>query len=212
MPELIDISRPLASSTAHWPGDTPFGFDLPVRREAGSGINVGAFTASTHFGTHVDAPFHFTDSTETIDRIDLEVCYGDAAVVDVRGHSLIGPELLPDTLLKRVLLRTDSWLSSGAFPISIPTLSVEAVLKLSAQRVTLLGVDVPSVDQLDSKDLPIHHALHQAGITILESLFLADVMPGNYVLAAFPLLIRGGDAAPARAVLIKQGPIRSTAD
>jgi arylformamidase len=124
-------------------------------------------------------------------------------VVDVRGHTLIGPELLPDTLPKRVLLRTDSWLSSAVFPISIPTLSLEAVHKLAALNVVLLGVDVPSVDQVDSKDLPIHHALYRAGITILESLFLADVTLGSYLLAAFPLPISRGDAAPARAVLIR---------
>ena len=212
MPALIDISRPLSNTTAHWPGDTPFDFSLPVRRESGNGINVGAFNASTHFGTHLDAPFHFTDSSETIDQLDLGICYGDALVVDVCGQRLIGPELLPDALPKRVLLRTDSWLSSGEFPISIPTLSVEAVSKLAAQNVTLIGVDVPSVDELDSKDLPIHHALYQAGITILESLFLANVTPGIYLLAAFPLLIRGGDAAPARAVLIRQEPNRPTAD
>ena len=204
MPVLIDISRQLSKSTAHWPGDSPFDFGLPVRRESGNGINVGAFSASTHFGTHLDAPFHFTDSTETIDQLDLGVCYGEALVVDVCGQSPIGPELLPDTLPKRVLLRTDCWLSSAEFPISIPTLSLEAVRKLAAQGVVLLGVDVPSVDELDSKDLPIHRALYQAGITILESLFLADVTPGSYILAAFPLLISGGDAAPARAVLIEE--------
>jgi arylformamidase len=206
MPVLIDISRPLSNTTAHWPGDTPFDFSLSMRRESGNGINVGAFNASTHFGTHLDAPFHFTDSTETIDQLDLGVCYGEAFVIDVRGQSLIGPELLPDALPKRVLLRTDSWLSSGEFPISIPTLSLGAVRKLAAQNVTLVGVDVPSVDELDSKDLPIHHALHQAGITILESLFLENVTPGIYLLAAFPLLIRGGDAAPARAALIRKQP------
>jgi arylformamidase len=204
MPVLIDISRPLSNSTAHWPGDTPFDFILPMRRESGNGINVGAFNASTHFGTHLDAPFHFTDSTETIDQLDLGVCYGEALVVDVCGQSLIGPESLPDALPKRVLLRTDSWLSSGEFPISIPTLSLAAVRKLEAQTVTLVGVDVPSVDELESKDLPIHHALYQAGITILESLFLANVTPGIYLLAAFPLLLRGGDAAPTRAVLVKE--------
>jgi arylformamidase len=203
VPVLIDISRPLTTSTAHWPGDTPFDFGLPVHRNAESGINVGAYSSSTHFGTHLDAPFHFTDSTETIDQLDLGVCYGDALVVDVRGHTLIGPEFLPETLSRRVLLRTDSWLSSAEFPISIPTLSLEAVRKLAAQNVVLLGVDVPSVDQLDSKELPIHHALYRAGITILESLFLADVAPGSYLLAAFPLLISGGDAAPTRALLIK---------
>jgi arylformamidase len=203
MPALIDISRPLSNSTANWPGDTAFDFGLPVRRDSESGINVGAFTSSTHFGTHLDAPFHFTDSTETIDQLDLGVCYGDALVVDVRGQTLIGPELLPDTVPARVLLRTDSWLSSAEFPISIPTLSQEAVHKLAAQNVVLIGVDVPSVDQLDSKDLPIHNALYQAGITILESLLLADVTPGSYLLAAFPLPISGGDAAPARAMLIR---------
>ena len=204
MSVLIDISRPLATSTAHWPGDTPFDFNLPVRRESGNGINVGAFNASTHFGTHLDAPFHFTDSTETIDQLDLGVCYGEALVVDVRGQSLIGPELLPDGLPKRILLRTDSWLSSGQFPISIPTLSLEAVRKLASQSVTLVGVDVPSVDELDSKDLPIHHALYRSRITILESLCLQDVTPGHYLLAAFPLRLLGGDAAPVRAVLIEE--------
>lgn len=202
MSVLIDISRPLSKSTAHWPGDTAFDFGLPVRRDAESGINVGAFKSSTHFGTHLDAPFHFTDSTETIDQLDLGVCYGDALVIDVRGQSLIGPESLPDTLPKRVLLRTDSWHSSAEFPISIPTLALEAVRKLATQSVTLVGVDVPSVDELDSKDLPIHHALYRAGVAILESLFLAHVTPGSYLLAAFPLLISGGDAAPSRAVLI----------
>jgi arylformamidase len=204
VPVLIDISRPLATSTAHWPGDTPFDFSLPVRRAAGTGINVGAFNASTHFGTHLDAPFHFTDSTETIDQLDLGVCYGDALVIDVRGHSLIGPEFFLDLQSRRVLLRTGSWLLSSEFPVSIPTLSLEAVRQLAVQNVVLIGVDVPSVDQLDSKDLPIHHALYRAGTTILESLFLADVTPGKYLLAAFPLPISGGDAAPARAVLIEQ--------
>ena len=203
MPVLIDISRPLSNSTAHWPGDTPFDFSLPVRRESGNGINVGVFNASTHFGTHLDAPFHFTDSTETIDQLDLGVCYGDALVVDVCGQRLIGPELLPDTLPRRVLLRTDSWLSSAEFPFSIPALSLEAVRKLAAQSVTLVGVDVPSVDELDSKDLPIHHALYRSGITILESLYLVNVIPGYYLLAAFPLRLQGGDAAPVRAVLIR---------
>ena len=146
MPRLIDISRPLSASTAPWPGDTPFSFQLPVRRQDGAGINVGALNSSTHFGTHLDAPFHFTDSEETIDRLDLTVCYGDALVVDVCGLTMIEPEHLPDALPARVLLRTDAWLVSGIFPDLIPTLSIIAVQKLATNNVTLLGVDVPSVD------------------------------------------------------------------
>ena len=65
----------------------------------------------------------------------------------------------------------------------------------------LVGVDLPSVDQLDSNDLPIHHALFDAGIYILESLWLETVWPGIYHLAALPIKFVGADAAPVRAVL-----------
>ncbi len=121
-------------------------------------------------------------------------------VIDVRGQATI--EDFPETLPARVLLRTDAWLSSSQFPDSIPTLSAGAVQKLATRGVTLIGVDVPSVDQLDSKDLPVHHALYRSGIAILESLYLHDVAPGHYLLAAFPLRLHGGDAAPVRAVLM----------
>jgi arylformamidase len=67
----------------------------------------------------------------------------------------------------------------------------------------LLGVDLPSVDALDSKDLLIHHALARNQVVILESLNLRDVEEGTYDLVAAPLKIVGADAAPVRALLIR---------
>ena len=72
---------------------------------------------------------------------------------------------------------------------------------LRGRSVTLIGVDVPSVDVLDSKDLPVHHEIGRCGIYILENLNLRDVEPGTYELIAFPLKIVGADGAPVRAVL-----------
>jgi arylformamidase len=57
------------------------------------------------------------------------------------------------------------------------------------------------VDEIDSKSLPNHHALGRAGIAIIESLDLKNVGTGIYNLAALPLKIAGGDAAPLRAIL-----------
>ena len=65
----------------------------------------------------------------------------------------------------------------------------------------LLGVDVPSVDALDSNDLLVHHLLIGHGIVILESLFLRDVPAGEYELIALPLKLDGADGAPVRAIL-----------
>ena len=46
-----------------------------------------------------------------------------------------------------------------------------------------------------------HRILLRAGVWIIEGLDLARVRPGWYRLICLPLKIRGGDGAPARAVL-----------
>ena len=70
--------------------------------------------------------------------------------------------------------------------------------------VKLLGLDLPSVDAIDSKDLRNHHALAAADIAIVEGLDLSEVEAGAYSLAALPLKIVGGDGAPVRAILWRE--------
>ena len=69
------------------------------------------------------------------------------------------------------------------------------------QGVELLGVDTPSVDPADSKELPAHAACLEAGITILEGLVLDGVATGAYELIALPLRLIGFEASPVRAIL-----------
>ncbi|MGC4045404.1 MAG: cyclase family protein [Armatimonas sp.] len=195
--ELIDISRPLQNGMPVWPGDTEY----QLTQTAWGNITVGAATLSLHSGTHVDAPSHFRPGDRTIDTIPLGLYIGECVVVDVRFCDVIGPEMFSAVLPPRVLFRTDAWPEGAPFPESVPTLSNAAIRWLHRSGVWLVGVDVPSVDAIDSKDLPIHHALAASGIHILESLDLSQVAPGNYELIALPLPIIGGDASPVRAVL-----------
>ena len=65
----------------------------------------------------------------------------------------------------------------------------------------LIGLDLPSVDELNNKDMAIHHLLDDANILIIESLDLRDVAAGVYELIALPLKLRGGDGSPIRAIL-----------
>ena len=200
---IIDISRPAGPETAPWPGDTPFELIFPASRKKGDTITVGSVRMSTHFGTHLDAPMHFADSDITIERIPLHVVCGTVLIVESLGSEEI---VLPDhlELPKRVLFRTGGWPKHGRFPQHIPTLSLATVEKLANAGVQLVGVDLPSVDQLDSQDLPIHHALFGAGIFILESLWLEAVWPGRYHLIALPIKLIGADAAPVRAALLPE--------
>ena len=202
---LIDITLPMSNRLASWPGDTPCDFRLAWKMSDGASVNVGSLTTSVHSGTHTDAPFHFLPGGQTIDQLDLTPYVGPGVVVDVRGRDVIRVEDFPRDLdlraTPRLLLKTDAWTDITRFPERIPVLAPGVPKVLRDRGVTLIGVDVPSVDALDSKDLPIHHEIGRCGIYILENLNLRDVQPGVYELISLPLKLVGADGAPLRAAL-----------
>jgi arylformamidase len=201
---LFDITVPVSPALACWPGDARFRFDWTCRRDRGATVNVGQMSMSVHTGTHIDAPLHFADDEAAVDQLSLEPFIGPARVVHLMGRSTIRLQDLSRFDLShtpRVLLRTDAWSDYGRFPQQIPTLEQDVPAWLATQGVSLVGVDLPSVDAIDSKDLPIHHALGSHRIAILESLHLAGVPEGIYELIALPLRLVGADGAPVRAIL-----------
>ena len=78
---------------------------------------------------------------------------------------------------------------------------MELVDWLAEMHYRLIGLDSPSVDALDSKELPCHHALWRHKIVNLESLLLRDVPDGAYELIALPLKLDLVCGSPVRAVL-----------
>lgn len=202
--KIFDISRPVFSGMPVWPGDTDARFDIVVRIAEGAVVNIGALKISIHTGTHVDAPWHYADAGETIDRIAPDVYVGPARVIDARGRDTLSRELFDGIDLAatpRVLFRTDAWTDPQAFPREWPVMEDGLPAWLAERGVRLVGFDVPSVDKLDSKTLPVHLACFRANLLILESTDLRAVEPGIYELIALPLRIRGGDGSPVRAVL-----------
>lgn len=199
-----DITRPFYSGMPVWPGDTPAEFAFSATKAAGASTNVGRWRLSAHTGTHADAPYHYNDAGLKLDELDPAVFVGPAVVVDVRGQEKLTPALLaPHDFggAPRVLFRTDTWTDMTVFPRNWPVFTPDTPAWLATRGVKLVGMDVPSVDTIGSKDLPIHHALDAAGIIILENLDLAAIAPGRYELIALPLKVRGGDGSPIRAVL-----------
>ena len=207
--KILDITRPLHTTTAAWPGDTPFEHHLTWKISDGAAVNVGALSMGTHNGSHADAPLHYLPDGPAIDALDPALFLGPAVVADVTGAGWsIGRDALADAArhfrdggVPRLLLKTGAWPDSTRFPARLPLLAPDVPAWLGAVGVRLLGLDVPSVDAIDSKDLPVHHALADANVCIIESLDLSAVPAGVYELIALPLRIVGGDASPVRAVL-----------
>lgn len=182
----------------------------------GESVNLGAISMSVHNGTHADAPFHFDTNGESIEKAPLETYLGRATVVDLgqafldsrEKHLIAIEDLWPSAetiaATSRLLVRTGRWSDSTVFPNQIPVIAADVPAWLQKNGVTLLGLDLPSVDEIDSKSLQNHHALARAGIAIVESLDLSDVAAGIYQFAALPLKIAGGDGAPTRAILWRE--------
>ncbi len=202
----IDVTRPLQQNLAGWPGDTPVLLEQRWSRARGDSVTVGKFQQSLHTGTHCDAPIHFLTDGPAAESLDPTLLCGPALVVDARGRELIELSELSQNqpCPRRVLLRTDAWPDSQKFPARIPVMSPDAICMLVEAGVQLIGVDLPSVDPLDSPLLANHHDLYRGGITILEGLDLRKIAPGRYEMLALPLLIPGADGAPVRALLRKR--------
>ena len=211
--KIWDISRTLSKGFAEWPGDEPFHYRLTREITKGQNVNLGAITMSVHNGTHADARFHFDREGESIDKAPLNIYLGRATVVDLaqaflrskEKHLIITEDLKPYAediaATSRLLVKTCRWSDSTIFPNQIPVIAADVPAWLQKNGVKLLGLDLPSMDEIDSKSLQNHHALARAGIAIVESLDLSEVSPGIYNLASLPVKIAGGDGAPVRAIL-----------
>ena len=189
-----------------WPGDTAFQYEVSWPMEESGSVNVGRLELSTHTGTHVDAPFHFDNEGKKIIDLDLNLYIGPAKVIDVIGkESICAADLIGVDLdgCKRVLFRTLAWENPNEFPERIPHIEPNLAPFLGSKGIKLIGMDVPSVDPIDSKELPAHQSLNEHGIHILESLMLDEIEPGDYELIALPLPLVEGDGSPVRAVLRK---------
>jgi arylformamidase len=142
----------------------------------------------------------------------LDAYLGDAVVVDLTKQyedsrmaqiSVADLDSCSDALAAapRLLLKTGVWRDSKIFPEWIPVIAPDVPEWLRTRKVKLLGLDLPSVDPIEAKELLNHHALAAAQIAIVESLDLSGIEADTYHFSALPLRISGGDGGPVRAVL-----------
>jgi arylformamidase len=204
MSRIFDISPLITEAIAVWPGDTPPRREIVLDLARGDSVTLSTLHATVHLGAHGDAPNHYRTSAPSIEQRPLELYLGPCQVIGVevpRGQ-LIGPADLPKAILaERVLLATRSFPDPNHFNDDYAALEPSVVDHLHARGVRLIGIDTPSVDPYDSKELPAHQAFFHHDMAILEGLVLSGVPEGLYELIALPLRLAGFDASPVRAIL-----------
>ena len=205
--EIFDISQTLQQGIAVWPGDPEYARKPILRMAEGESSNVSVLHIGTHTGTHIDAPLHVDDSGTDTDGIPIRTFFGPARVIHFSSVTHIRAEdlsALDWQGVERVLFRTrSSGNPENLFDRDFVCLNERASEFLAGKGLLLVGTDAPSIDPLDSIDLPSHKALLRHGTVILENLRLGHVPPGDYTLICLPLKLTGADGSPVRAVLWK---------
>jgi arylformamidase len=199
---IYDITPPVTPRLAVWPGDTPPSREVLCDIDRGDNITLSTLRATVHLGAHVDAPSHYGKGAPAIEARSLDYYIGPCHVVRVAAkpkERVIVPNLQPRA--ERVLLATGTFPDSELFNTDFAAYDPAFIDRLHEQGVKLIGIDTPSIDVFDSKDLPSHHAVLRKDMAILEGLVLRDVPEGVYELIALPFKLVGFDASPVRAIL-----------
>lgn len=202
--KLYDISPVIHPGIAVWPGDTLFTRRKLMRLSDAAFVNLSSVTLSLHTGAHADAPLHVLPDATSIDLLDLAAFLGPARVVTLNDVDSIREADLHSILAQnpeRLLIRCRREYDPDRFPQAVTWFTEQAATRIAEAGVKLIGTDEPSIDPIDSTDLPAHKAFGRAGTAILENIDLRAVPDGEYELIALPLKIRGGDASPVRAIL-----------
>ena len=204
---IWDISELIEPASATFPGDTPFSQEWVARQENGASCNVSTIRMSVHVGTHTDAPLHFDLAGPDIASVDITRYLGRCRVVDVQGEGT--PSQIPARAItaemlagaERILFRTQPTHDHRAWNPSFTAVGPEAAKVLVKAGILLVGIDTPSMDHAECKQLDGHHLLYEGGVAILENIDLRTVPVGDYELIALPLRIANGDSSPVRAIL-----------
>lgn len=206
---FIDLTHVVQPGMTVFPGTEPPVFDVGSSIEA-DGYSEKKITMFSHTGTHMDAPAHIIPGALTLDQFDIEQFGGKACVVDV---SDLGTAKIEVSDLEThaeaieacdfVILRSGwsrLWESEEYFH-SFPVLSPEAAEWLVEAGIKGLGIDMISVDEVDSTELTVHNILLSANLVIIENLTNLELLPDSvFSFYCFPLRIDQADGSPVRAV------------
>jgi len=231
---MVDLSHAYGASTLYWPtSPTKFTLESLAKGQTEGGYFYSANTLSTpeHGGTHLDAPFHFSESGRTTEQIPLEQLIAPAVVIDVRtqtsadrDYRLTRADVMQFekshgtiTAGTIVLLRTGwsrHWPNAKAYlgddtpgdasKLSFPSYGADAAKLLVEERaVAAIGIDTASIDYGKSTAFEVHRIAAARNVPGMENLTNLDQLPPRGALViALPMKIEKGSGGPLRAVAL----------
>ena len=210
--KVIDLTHTIKSDMPVFPGTGQPKLD-PASSFEEDGFRETLLTMYSHTGTHMDAPAHVRKDGITLDKLPADKFVGKALVIDCSDLSE-GDKIdisyinkYKDIIneAKFVLFKTnwDKYWDTDKYFGKFPVINDEVVDYLINSNKKGIGLDVISIEDIDSHDLPVHHKVLKNNLVIIENLCNLDQIGNDlFTLCALPLKFIDSDGASIRAVAI----------
>lgn len=228
-PKPLDLTLPISKTLPMFPGSPRPQFIEWSNIEC-DGYNLELFFASTHSGTHIDAPYHFVKTGKKVDQILLERLVGRATLIRLDSGRASRPNyaITKDDIQsfeethaskeeeedcaitqKSMVVFYTGWqkehLTEKDYFTANPGLCKSAARYLASKKISMVGIDSPSIDVGCDSAFPAHHILAGAGIPIVENLAnLQKISSAKFDLVVLPLKLRGASGSPVRALALSR--------
>jgi kynurenine formamidase len=201
--KLVDLTHTFGAVMPVYPGDP-----VPELRQFAflgkEGYVDHEVRTGMHVGTHMDAPGHMLAGGKFLSEFPPEKFIGRGRLIDARGKTAIGEELLLDTTpmekgdIVFVLTGFSERFGQKAYFESYPEISEAFAKRICDAGVKILGMDTPSPDR---SPFPVHQLLLSHEVLIIENLTNLAALVGVplFEVTALPVKFHA-DAAPVRVI------------
>ena len=210
--KIIDLTLTISNRIPTFPGSPQPNF-IPWEKIKDDGYNLELLFLSSHTGTHLDAPYHFLEKGSKIHEISLKKLVSNAVLIKSRKKR---NETITKTDIQKFekkhgkiesfssVIFLTGWqknLQKKYYFTKNPGLSASAANYLASKKVSLVGIDSPSIDLGTDSKFSVHQIFAKKGILIVENLAnLEKIKSSKFHLVVLPLKLKGATGSPVRAI------------
>ena len=181
--------------------------DSEARYAPGVRFHIGRINMVANTGTYIDSPFHRYATGVDLAGLELESVAAVRGVVvraAARGDRAIGRDAFGsiDVAGRAVLVETawDAYWHRDEYFEGYPFLTADAAGFLVDGGATVVGIDSLNIDDDQDGQRPVHSALLEAGIPVVEHLCnLGELPDSGFSFFAVPVAVKGMGSFPVRA-------------
>lgn len=189
--KYIDLSILLTKDTPVFPGEPNIIFKKHANIKENT-YNEHQITINTHFGTHMDFPYHMIDDGKKSSDFKLENFIGKGKVININNPDL---DSIED---EDVFLLYSEHIEKGIDNLfnDVPVLDENLVDFLITKNPKMLLLDIPTPDKFP---YPIHKKILGNDILIVENVCnMKLLIDKKFKVYAIPLNFEEFDGSPCR--------------